>query len=461
VTLFRRRRRLLLELLEDRAVPANVSASVRQGILTVTGTTGPDVIKVRQAAGVVSVDGVGAFAASTLTHVVVNGQAGNDTISLSGAGVPVTVFGGDGNDTLIGSAGNDGLFGENGNDRLVGIAGDDLLSGGNGNDTLDGGPGNDRLMGDYGDDWLNGGAGDDWLYGGAGRDTMYGGDGFDRYQDDYVAPTSAADVTRAITARQGAETVDALPDDVDQTLGYTCSFMSALASFARNRSDVASRISYDRTANQFRVPMFVNDHAVSVAVNFNGSWTDNDPSPGPAAADGRRDYWTLIYQRAFLQALNVDTSSNDANRWAVRGTNASQVTLQNWRYPAIALTTLTGKPATIDATLTDSDKLLLEAALHGGKDVIANTWTTPEHQATTQNAGLVYSHSYTVVNIGSDNSGGFVVLRNPWGIDAPSGALNAWSTAKRVAFTLGNESDGYVKLSWNTFKQMFPTVVAA
>jgi hypothetical protein len=461
VTLFRRRRRLLLELLEDRAVPANVTASVRQGILTVTGTTGPDVINVRQTPGVVSIDGVGSFAASGLTHVVVNAQAGDDTVSLTGTGIPATVFGGDGNDTLIGSNGSERLFGENGNDRLTGNAGNDWLVGGNGNDTLDAGAGNDRLLGDYGDDWLNGGTGDDVLFAGAGRDTMYGGDGFDRYQDDYVPPATAADVARSISARQGAETVDALPNDVDQALGFTCSFMSALASVARNRSDVASRISYDRTANQFRVPMFVNDHAVSVAVNFNGSWTDNDPSPGPAAADGRRDYWTLIYQRAFLQALNVDTSSSDATRWAVRGTTANQVTLQNWRYPAIALETLTGKPATIDTALTDSDKQLLEAALHGGKDVIANTWTTPEHQVETQSAGLVYSHSYTVVNVGTDNSGGFVVLRNPWGVDAPSGATDSWSTSDRVAFTLGNASDGYVKIRWDTFKQLFPTVVAA
>ena len=187
---FRRRRRLLLELLEDRAVPANVSASVRQGVLTVTGTPGPDVINVRQNAGVVSVDGVGAFAAATVAHIVVNAQAGNDTISLNGTSIPAIVFGGDGNDTLIGSTGNDWLFGENGNDRLLGNAGDDLIFGGNGNDILEGGLGNDRLLGDYGDDWLNGGAGDDTLFGGAGRDTMYGGDGFDRYQDDYVAPTS-------------------------------------------------------------------------------------------------------------------------------------------------------------------------------------------------------------------------------------------------------------------------------
>jgi hypothetical protein len=461
VIFFRDRRRLLLELLEDRAVPANVTASVRHGILTVTGTSGPDVINIRQSPGRVSIDGVGSFATSGLTQVVVKAQAGNDTVSLNGPGVPVTVFGGDGNDTLIGSAGSDRLYGENGNDYLTGNAGNDLLVGGNGNDILDGGAGDDRLLGDHGDDRLNGGAGNDTLFGGADRDTLSGGDGFDRYQDDYVPPATPAAATRTITARQGAQTDDALPDDVDQALGYTCSFMAALASVARNRPDVASRITYERTINQYDVPMFVNDHWVKVGVKFNGSWTDNDPSPGPPTADGRRDYWPLLYQRAYLQALDVDASSNDATRWSVRGTSANQVTLQSWRYPAIALETLTGKPATIDAELTDADKQLLEDALHGSKDIIANTWTTPEQQAAMQDAGLVPSHAYTVVNIGTDNGGGFVVLRNPWGIDAPTGALNSWSTADRVAFTLGNANDGYVKLRWDTFKEMFPTVVAA
>lgn len=454
-----RRRRLLLELLEDRAVPATVSAV--QGVFTVTGTNAAEVINVRQSAGIVSVDGVGTFGSAGLTQVVVRAQGGDDTVSLIGLGLPTTVFGGDGNDTLIGSIGNDRLFGENGNDRLTGNAGNDLLYGGNGNDILDAGIGNDSLAGDYGDDWLSGGSGDDQIYGGGGRDTLNGGDGVDRYQDDYTIPLNDAVVLRGITARQGAEAVDALTDDVDQALGYTCSFLSALSSFARNRPDVASRISYDRAANQYRVPMFVNDHWVNVGVNFNGSWTDNDPSPGAAMADGRRDYWPIIYQRAYLQALNVNTTSSNAAQWSVAGTAPHQLTLQNWRYPAIALTTLTGRPSTIDTVLTESDKELLVNALHSGRDVIANTSTLEPRRTATQAAGLVFSHTYTVVNIVPDSSGGFVVLRNPWGVDAPAGALNSWSTTDRTYFTLGNENDGYIRVRWSTFQQMFPTVVAA
>lgn len=56
-----------------------------------------------------------------------------------------------------------------------GGAGNDVLSGGGGNDTLNGDAGNDRLWGHGGDNILNGGSGDDALYAGAGSDSLHGG----------------------------------------------------------------------------------------------------------------------------------------------------------------------------------------------------------------------------------------------------------------------------------------------
>src|SRR5262249_49480375 len=56
---------------------------------------------------------------------------------------PVTLNGGDGNDTLVGGRGNDSLVGSNGNDSLLGDDGNDTLAGGNGKDTADGGAGFD------------------------------------------------------------------------------------------------------------------------------------------------------------------------------------------------------------------------------------------------------------------------------------------------------------------------------
>ena len=177
--------------------------------------------------------------------------------------------------------------------------------------------------------------------------------------------------------------------------------MAALSSLARTSpANPADRIGYDRAADQYRVPMFVNDHWVNVGVKFNGSWTDNDPAPGTPMVDGRRDYWPLLYQRAYLQSQNVDTSSLDANRWAVRGTRPDQPTLQNWRYPAIALTSLTGEPSSISGVLTDADKQLLENALHSGRNVIANTSTSQIARSPRRTPG-----SFTPIRTPSPTSG--------------------------------------------------------
>jgi Ca2+-binding RTX toxin-like protein len=59
--------------------------------------------------------------------------------------IPVTLMGGNGNDSLVGGIGSD---------YLNGGAGDDFLAGSGGNDTLDGGDGTDTLRGDQGDDVL-------------------------------------------------------------------------------------------------------------------------------------------------------------------------------------------------------------------------------------------------------------------------------------------------------------------
>lgn len=65
---------------------------------------------------------------------------------------PLTLDGGDGNDTISGKAFNDLLRGNAGDDQLTGRAGDDTLQGGDGNDVLQGDAGSDILEGGNGDD---------------------------------------------------------------------------------------------------------------------------------------------------------------------------------------------------------------------------------------------------------------------------------------------------------------------
>jgi len=463
-----RRRPLLLELLEDRSVPA--VATFAAGTLTVTGTPAADTIIVRRVGDFISVDGTPArVAVGQVRQVIVDAGAGDDLIRLDSEalggqplGVPVVAMGGAGNDTIIGTPGADRLLGQDGNDTVRGGGGDDLISGGDGNDVLYGGAGNDNIQGITGDDYLNGETGNDFLQCGAGRDQLYGGDGVDRYQDDYVAPTSPAGVVNAIAAVRPDETKYASPSDIDQVLVNTCSCLSALAAFAQtNPTDLAARIRYDAALGNYLVPLSSGGSWHDVAVKFDGTWTDNEPAPQVAADGVSRDYWPIIYQRAYLQFLNVDATNLDGNQWAVRGTAPTDLYKQSWRYADVALGAVVGRTPTDHYGLTDADKAYMQSFLSAGRDVIANTQTLSAKQWNVSGTGLVFSHSYTVTGVGTDARGTYVDLRNPWGADSNATLLASLSPADQAYFTQGNANDGYVRVIWATFQRAFATLVAA
>ncbi len=119
---------------------------------TITGTTGPDVLR------------------GTPGPDVICGLGGDDVIyGLDGNDV---IYGGPGNDIVIAGRGNDIVYGGSGSDRLEGGPGNDFLDGGSGRDVLLGGPGNDTLVARDGDrDTVNGGPGRDRAHIDLRRDT--------------------------------------------------------------------------------------------------------------------------------------------------------------------------------------------------------------------------------------------------------------------------------------------------
>ncbi len=151
---------------------ASVTASLRQGVLTVTGTAGPDIITVRLKGGdpntlEVDVGDDGAadfsFLRSTVTALTVSAGDGDDLVTASHVNglfsdtIPTTFNGEGGADTLIGDVGAERLNGGAGADVIDGNIGADILDGGGGadvfqwnpgegSDTIVGGPGNDRLI---------------------------------------------------------------------------------------------------------------------------------------------------------------------------------------------------------------------------------------------------------------------------------------------------------------------------
>src|SRR5678810_34037 len=115
----------MIEHLENRRY---LSASVANGVLTVTGTDHSDRINVVQrGAAIIVHEGKSLTRFGKPDHIqqiVVNALGGNDRININSR-LSATVDGGEGNDVIHGGNGDDVLVGGNGNDNLFGGAGAD------------------------------------------------------------------------------------------------------------------------------------------------------------------------------------------------------------------------------------------------------------------------------------------------------------------------------------------------
>jgi len=187
------------------------SATVSNDTLVVTGTNGPDDVQIGAGANpaTLSVD-LGpqtaplTFDRATFSSITVFLGNGDDSFTAADRSgnvtEPISVDGGNGNDTLTGGSGNDTLSGGNGDDNILGGPGTDTIRGGNGADTVDGGVGTDTEILGNGDDiaaW-DPGEGNDIIDGGLGRDTLAfnGSNGNEKF--DVSANGSHALLTRDI-----------------------------------------------------------------------------------------------------------------------------------------------------------------------------------------------------------------------------------------------------------------------
>src|SRR2546421_11664205 len=152
----------MIEFLENRRL---LTASVANGVLTITGTDKADHINIVQRGAAIIVhqgNSITRFAKNDhISSIVINALAGNDQIKVTSK-LGATIDGGDGKDLIIGGNGADVLLGGNGNDRILGQAGNDSISGGAGKDAIFGGAGDDTIDAfDAEADQLTGGTGND------------------------------------------------------------------------------------------------------------------------------------------------------------------------------------------------------------------------------------------------------------------------------------------------------------
>ncbi|CDZ34087.1 Hypothetical protein NGAL_HAMBI1145_21660 [Neorhizobium galegae bv. officinalis] len=152
------------------------------------------------------------------------GTDGNDVILLAAGstadGGPITLEGGNGNDTLGGSNSADIINGGDGNDLISGLGGNDTLTGGNGDDVIWGGLGADKLYGEDGNDTLVGGKGDDLLDGGTNSAA-----GFNRPSN-----PASGDAAAIIASAFGGDTADysSLTTGVLANLGDAATWPAAI-----------------------------------------------------------------------------------------------------------------------------------------------------------------------------------------------------------------------------------------
>jgi Ca2+-binding RTX toxin-like protein len=183
----------------------------------------------------ISGDGLRDFTLANVDSVVVTLGDGDDVFSAQGGGslggptpstLPLTVYGGPGNDTLTGGDGNDTLYGDVGDDTLCGgtsLTDGDVYSGGAGTDTVTyagrtgavtitvGAGANDGFGSETDDitadvEIVVGGNGDDSFTGWTGPQTFYGGPGDDTFHMGLLASTGAGADT--ILGEAGEDTAD-------------------------------------------------------------------------------------------------------------------------------------------------------------------------------------------------------------------------------------------------------------
>lgn len=169
--------RLKVESLEARIVLTGTAGTVSmQGtVLSICGTGAGEEILIAELQNnyFVAADFLSQplfFPKASVSQVVIDAGAGNDTIVARSMTTPVT---------LNGEAGNDRIFGGESHDIIYGGTGNDLIYGNEGVDTIRAGDGVDRVFGGTGGDVIHGGSGNDTLYGMAGNDAIHGNDGVD------------------------------------------------------------------------------------------------------------------------------------------------------------------------------------------------------------------------------------------------------------------------------------------
>lgn len=185
--------------------------------------------------------------------------------------VPVTAYGGAGNDIMKGSDHSDTFDGGPGDDQVIGYDGNDTLLGGDGNDVIEGWGGSDHLEGGAGNDTLRPDGHQD-----PSADYVDGGPGTDRIDDDYTSSDVGTDLQPSVSFTLGGGADDGRPSEGDDVVGVEQVVLNSSGTVTG--TDAAELIEFDQVGD-------------SVTINANGgddnilSGDGNDNISGGAGND--------------------------------------------------------------------------------------------------------------------------------------------------------------------------------
>ncbi len=387
-------------------------------------------------------------------RIQINGLDGNDRITVTGTRA-AQVNGGNGNDVITGGAGDDVIRGGAGVDLVRGGAGRDVLYADAGGDVVHGDAGDDRLYGGAGPDQLNGGYGADTIVsiGGTALDRAWGNAGTDSFWVDkapaeriedanlsemsinlhYVASFARLNVNgvpaeRLIFGREPVRPFSRIslpdpdskgvpyrnfadrplfnaggphPDDIDQNSLGDCYFLAGLSAVAKTSPNRIEQSVVDLGDGTYAIRFYDKlkvQHYYRVDADL-PAWTDGDPAFAGLGIGGA--LWGPILEKgwAFFRK-NLGSYASIEGGWPEH------------TYQSLGLRT------TIHASTTwNTPQKMVEAIADLRSNGNAVSFVT--RHGSTVLAGL---HVYSVDRVFQDFDGiSYVVLRNPWATDGPSG----------------------------------------
>lgn len=433
----------------DGSTPAKgVTATMDNGVVTITGTPGNDQVLVTQTGDTLTVSsGSASWSFRAVTRIVAFMGEGDDVVRVDRTvTVPTELHGQGGNDTLIGGAGYNILDGGLGNDSLIGGPGGNTLDGGEGNDTL-------VTIGSSGKNIAMGGAGKDSFWVGPRHTTDADATEVARgylhtvrqfYQPWADSPTSPDYVRLTLdgpSLRDPTPTNNSYgyrsyaayplfaeePDyaDIKQGRIGNCYFLVTLGSFATAEPESIRNAIVNLGDGTYAVRFYRGGQEIYVRVDASLPTCGN--SPAYASMGPHKELWVPLLEKAWACYRNSSPSYTS--------------TTTGWMNEVYAA--MTGRSCRSYYVANMSGANIYRTAF----DLLSSGYALTIGTKASPPSPIQSNHAYIIVGASTDNQGTqWVTFYNPFGYDG-----GTWDS---------NPGDGLIRMKASQIPDYFTTMIS-